>query len=189
MNSTHCTNKLSRLLYNLMICDEEGSWVPGAQMLTGREDSDIVAADLRQVSPFFSTVLLLTTYLIYRSRPGTINDGTFVTCSQTTSPIRNVLLDGHFTASSPVSKRCHTFSAKSALIAPFGKPSLMRPIGVVKSTSSLLFTIRLQRPDVKKHPGGHWILFLTGRGHTSRRNGGRHGRTGPATFALTQPCC
>ena len=50
MDSTHQTNKLSWLLYTLMVRDEYGSWIPGAHMMTAREDSDIVAVGLRQVS-------------------------------------------------------------------------------------------------------------------------------------------
>lgn len=52
MDSTHQTNKLSWLLYTLMVRDEYGSWIPGAHMMTAREDSDIVAIGLRQVSIF-----------------------------------------------------------------------------------------------------------------------------------------
>lgn len=50
IDSTHQTNKLSWLLYTLMVTDEYGSWVPGAYIVTAREDSDIIAAGLKQVS-------------------------------------------------------------------------------------------------------------------------------------------
>lgn len=50
MDSTHQTSKLSWLLYTLMVRDEYGSWVPGAHIITAHEDSDIVAAGLKQVS-------------------------------------------------------------------------------------------------------------------------------------------
>ncbi len=52
MDSTHQPNKLSWLLYTLMVRDEYGSWIPDAHMMTAREDSNIVAVGLRQVSIF-----------------------------------------------------------------------------------------------------------------------------------------
>ncbi len=52
MDSNHQTNKLSGLLYILIVRDEYDSWIPGAYMITAREDSDIVAVGLRQVSIF-----------------------------------------------------------------------------------------------------------------------------------------
>jgi hypothetical protein len=51
MDSTHCTNELGWILYNLMVRDEWGSWIVAAHILTAREDSDIVAAGLREVCP------------------------------------------------------------------------------------------------------------------------------------------
>jgi hypothetical protein len=50
MDSTHDTNELKWQLYNLLIRDEVGQWIIGAHILTAREDSDIVAAGLREVS-------------------------------------------------------------------------------------------------------------------------------------------
>ena len=50
MDSTHKTNNLAWFLFNLMIRDEHGEWVPGAHILTSHQDSDIVAAGLREVS-------------------------------------------------------------------------------------------------------------------------------------------
>ena len=58
MDSTHKTNEMGWYLYNLMIRNEEGVWVPGAHMLTMKEDSDIVAAGLRQVCLFTGYTLL-----------------------------------------------------------------------------------------------------------------------------------
>jgi hypothetical protein len=50
MDSTHDTNELKWQLYNFLIRDEVGQWIIGAHILTAREDSDIVAAGLREVS-------------------------------------------------------------------------------------------------------------------------------------------
>ncbi len=52
MDFTYQTNKLSWLLYTLMVRDEDSSWIPGANMMTASEDIDIVAVGLRQVSIF-----------------------------------------------------------------------------------------------------------------------------------------
>ncbi|SLM33896.1 MULE transposase domain, partial [Lasallia pustulata] len=49
MDSTHKTNKLRWFLYTLMVRDEHGSWIPGAHILTAREDSDIVATGLKTI--------------------------------------------------------------------------------------------------------------------------------------------
>ena len=57
MDCTQQTNKLSWLLYTLMVRDEYGSWIPGAHMMTAREDSDIVAVGFNQVS-IFKTVFI-----------------------------------------------------------------------------------------------------------------------------------
>lgn len=53
IDATHHTNKLRWLLYTLMVRDEQGLWMPCAYMMTRLEDSDIVAAGLRQVSFIF----------------------------------------------------------------------------------------------------------------------------------------
>ena len=50
MDSTHNMNRLQWFLYTIMVWDEHGSWVPGAHMLTAKEDSDICAAGLQTVS-------------------------------------------------------------------------------------------------------------------------------------------
>lgn len=53
MNSTHNTNHLVWLLYNLMSSNkQEEDWVPEAHILTACGVSDIVAAELHQISDF-----------------------------------------------------------------------------------------------------------------------------------------
>ena len=53
MDSIHKINGMGWLLYNLMVWNKEGMWIPGAYMLIIKEDSDVVAAGLRIVGFIF----------------------------------------------------------------------------------------------------------------------------------------
>ena len=71
MDSTHKTNGMGWLLYNLMVRNEEGMWIPGAHMLTMREDSDVVAAGLRivgSISLYFTNIAV--------GKPGNMSSST-----------------------------------------------------------------------------------------------------------------
>lgn len=149
MNTSHCTSKLGWLLYNLMVRNRKGSWVTEAHVLTAMKDSDIVAAELRQVSLSFSTVHLLIT-LLYRLSSDAISDGTSATCSPTTPPVSNARFEKPFLGSPPASKRCRTSSAKSTPPAPFGRLFLTRRIRGVESTSSPLSTIERRGLNAKR---------------------------------------
>jgi hypothetical protein len=59
-----------------------------AHILTAREDSDIVAAGLREVCPLQSYGLILT---VHRSRTGASIGGDYATCLQTTRLVSNAL--------------------------------------------------------------------------------------------------
>jgi len=90
MDSTHNTNQMGWLLYNLMIRNEQGDWVPGAHILTAREDSDIVAAGLCQVGDSYCYYsILITSTSTSRSKHGVRIAGIFATCLQTTPPVSN----------------------------------------------------------------------------------------------------
>lgn len=52
MDATHHTIELKWQLYSLFVGDECGVWCPAAHMLTEKEDSDKVAAGLREVTIF-----------------------------------------------------------------------------------------------------------------------------------------
>ena len=64
MDSTHKTNDLEWLLYNLLVRDEVGQWVIGAHILTAREDSDIVATGLREVYLILHIIKSLLTIVL-----------------------------------------------------------------------------------------------------------------------------
>lgn len=50
MDATHCTNEMRWLLYTLMVRNEQGNWIPGAHILTAKEDSDVFKLGVKQVS-------------------------------------------------------------------------------------------------------------------------------------------
>ena len=52
MDATYCTNEMRWLLYTLMVRDEQGKWIPGAHILTAKEDSDVLELGVKQVSIF-----------------------------------------------------------------------------------------------------------------------------------------
>jgi len=129
------------LLYNLMIQNEQGDWVPGAHILTAREDSDIVAAGLCQVGDSYCYYsILITSTSTSRSKHGVRIAGIFTTCLQTTPPVSNVLFERHFVALRLANRRSTIFSAKSTPSAPSRKPSLVRPTQKHESTSLLHYT-------------------------------------------------
>ena len=116
-----------------MVRDEQGSWIPGAHMLTAREDSDIVAAGLQTVSPLSLQCSLLTIY-IHRLSGGAIIDGTSAICLQMTLPVSSLQSGRPSKVSLLGSRRLVTFSARCTPSEPYEKPSLGRPIGGVEST-------------------------------------------------------
>ena len=73
MDSTHSTNELGWMLYNMMVRDECSQWVVAAHILTAREDSDIVAVGLREVVDiiFFGTLPHVSVSLFF-ILPGTV---------------------------------------------------------------------------------------------------------------------
>ena len=72
MNFTHNINKLQWLLYTLMICNEQKSWISETHILTAWENSDIVTAELQTVS--FS-LLQCSLLIYYRLSSDVIIDG------------------------------------------------------------------------------------------------------------------
>jgi len=117
-----------------MMQDEKSNWVPEAHMFTAMKDSNIVAAELQQISLSCSTVHLLT-LLLYRLNNDVISDDIFSTCSLMTSPMSNAQFKRSSLVLLLASKRCHTFSAKSTPLTPFGKSFLALHIRGVESTS------------------------------------------------------
>ena len=143
MNATHCIKKLGWLLYNLMMWDEDSNWISEAHVLTAMKDSNIVAAELQQISLSCSTVHLLSP-LLYKLSDDVISDGIFTTCSSTTPSRSNAQFKRSFliavneqemshllckvhsahslqkALSDPVNLRCreHLFAAKVDTAAP-----------------------------------------------------------------------
>jgi hypothetical protein len=49
MDSTHNSNKLKWYLTTLMVRDEHHSWIPAVYFLHNKQDSEVLAASLRQI--------------------------------------------------------------------------------------------------------------------------------------------